>query len=165
MKQFQKMLVLVSSVLTGVTGVVYFVMDRMMEPETEWAVINHPWEPWVLKAHIIAAPVLVFALGLITTEHIWKHFRGRTRRARRSGLSAMWMIVPMVLSGYLIQAVVQERLLAAVSWTHIVTGVAYLAALGAHQWLLSRPRRVRARNGSTAIDPYDNPAENAATPT
>ncbi len=143
MNRFQKLLLWVTSGLTGLTGAVYFFMDRMMEPVGPWAVVNHPLQPWVLKAHIIVAPALVFSIGLIATEHIWKHYRGRIRRARRTGLATMWMIAPMVLTGYLIQSITHETLLAAVAWAHIVTGVVYLLGVGLHQWALRVARANR----------------------
>lgn len=147
MNPFQKRLLWSSSLLTGLTGIVYFWMKHFLEPADPWAVINHPLQPWVLKAHIIVAPVMIFAVGLIATEHIWRHFRSSMRLSRRSGLMTMWLLAPMILTGYLIQAVTHRGWLAVIVWTHIVTGVLYLAGLGIHQWVLWRRRRVRARLG------------------
>jgi hypothetical protein len=146
MRPFQKWLLIYTSALTGLTGVVYLWMDRMMLPIDEFAVINHPLQPWVLKAHIIVAPALVFAIGLIATDHVWKHYRTRERRARRTGSTAMWVLPPMILSGYLIQATTRPTLLAVVAWTHIATGVLYLAAVAAHQLVMSRRTNGVARD-------------------
>lgn len=128
----------------GLTGVVYWWMDRMMQPVSEWAVINHPLQPWVLKAHIVTAPLLVFAFGLIAVDHVWKHVRGNVRRGRRSGLSALWVFGPMVVTGYLVQAVTDAAWLAVLAWLHIGTGVVYLVGIVAHQ-LAARRGRVRSR--------------------
>ena len=138
MSPFPKWLVLGGSGLTGATGVVYWWMAHMMEPASDFAVINHPLQPWVLKAHILVAPLLVFALGLITTDHIWKHFRASLKVRRRSGVTTLWTLVPMVLSGYLIQAVTHSGWLAAMVWVHIGTGLVYLVGLGIHQVLRQR---------------------------
>lgn len=119
--------------LTGVTGLVYWWMDRFMEPVGEFAVINHPLQPWVLKAHIVVAPLLVFAVGVIWTSHIWKHVRTSVRRARKSGLVTLALIAPMVLSGYLIQAVTTPWLLTVLAWIHLVGGGAYLVLLAGHK--------------------------------
>ena len=149
MKPFAKWLVWVSSVATVLTGVVYFWMDRMMSPVDEFAVINHPLQPLVLKAHILVAPLLVFAIGVIAVDHVWKYFRGTIRRARRSGLGSMWPVLPMVVTGYLIQAVTHVTWLEVVAWAHIVFGVAYAVGLAAHQLAVRRSRlvtlEVRAR--------------------
>lgn len=132
MSPFQSRLLWWSSVVTGVTGVAYWWMKNHLEPVDPWAAINHPLQPWVLKAHILAAPVMVFAVGLIAGDHIWRHWRQGVRAGRRSGLLAMWVFVPMVVSGYLIQAVTHVGLLEALVWVHLVTGSAYLVGLVAH---------------------------------
>lgn len=151
MSRFQKILLWVTSGLTGATGGIYFVMDRMMEPVGPWAVVNHPLQPWVLKLHIVVAPALIFSIGLIATEHIWKHYQGRVHRARRTGLATMWMIAPMVVTGYLIQSITQQTLLSTIAWAHIVTGVIYLLGIGLHQWAL-RVARANGAGGHARIE-------------
>lgn len=140
MRPFPKWLLWTGSAATGVTGAAYWWMDHMMEPVGEWAVINHPLQPWVLKAHIVVAPLLVFAVGMIALDHVWKHFRGRIRRGRRSGLTTMWVVVPMILSGYLIQAVTHIGWLAVVVWLHVLTGIAFVVGLAAHQLAIRATR-------------------------
>jgi len=149
MKPFARWLVWVSSIATALTGVVYFWMDRMMSPVDEWAVISHPLQPLVLKAHLLVAPLLVFAMGAVAVDHVWKYYRGTIRRARRSGLSAMWPVVPMVATGYLIQAITHERWLAVVAWAHIAAGVAYVVGLAAHQIAVRRSRLVTLQMRTT----------------
>ena len=149
MKPFARWCIWVGSVVSGLTGLVYWWMEHMMEPVSEWAVINHPLQPWVLKAHIVTAPLLVFAIGLVATDHIWKQYRLGIRAGRRSGVSAMWVFVPMVVSGYLIQAVTAPTWLSALAWIHLGTGLAFLAGLGVHQVVV--PRR-RARRAQREVD-------------
>ena len=95
-----------------------------------------PLQAWVLKAHIISAPVLVFAVGLVATDHIWRHFRNNVRLGRRSGVSMMWVVAPMVLTGYLIQAVIHPGWLVFLAWLHLACGVVYVLALLLHQVVL-----------------------------
>jgi hypothetical protein len=131
-KPFAKWLLMLSSLVTAVTGVVYFALERFYVPVDEFA-IGHPLEPWLLKAHILAAPALVFAIGLITLDHIWKHYRCLVPAGRKTGLAAMWVIIPMIVTGYLIQAVTAVAWLEALGWLHLGTGLAYLGSLIAHQ--------------------------------
>jgi len=131
-KPFPKWLLLLSSLVTGVTGVVYFALERFYVPTDEFA-IGHPLEPWLLKAHILAAPVLVFAIGLITLDHIWKHYRCLVPAGRGTGLAAMWVITPMIVTGYVIQAVTSVAWLEVLGWAHLAAGVFYVASLIAHQ--------------------------------
>lgn len=146
MRPVQKWLLWTSSVATTLTGLVYWWMEQMMEPVSEWAVINHPLQPWVLKAHIVVAPLLVLAVGTIALDHIWKHFRGRVRRARKSGLATMWVLGPMILSGYLIQAVTHEGWLTTMVWVHVGTGAVYALGLVAHKVAVDRRTGARRRS-------------------
>ena len=138
MTAFQKWLLWSSSLLTSVTGGVYWWMDHRMEPLNEWAVINHPLQPWVLKAHIVVAPFMVLAVGTIALDHIWKHYRAKVRVGRRSGVTMMWILAPMILSGYLIQAVTHTGWLTVLVWVHLGTGVLYALGLLAHSVVLRR---------------------------
>ena len=133
----------VTSAGTAITGLGFFWTKYLLEPSEPWAVINHPLQPWLLKAHLLFAPGLVFAVGLITTRHIWRHFRSGTRAGRRSGIGAGLTVGPMILSGYLIQTVVHEEWLRIVAWLHIVTSVVYTLALLFHQPIARRPDGVR----------------------
>ncbi len=143
MKPFQRRLLLVSSLLTGLTGLVYWWMKYRMEPMNEWSAINHPLQPWALKAHILVAPVMVFALGLVASDHIWRHLRSAGVPRRRTGLTLTIVLIPMVFSGYLIQAVTHPGWLAALAWVHLVTGSVYLVGILLH------PRK----GGSPASEP------------
>jgi hypothetical protein len=149
MRPFPRWLLWTSSLLTGATGLVYMYMKYMLEPMDTWAVINHPWQPAVLKLHIVVAPVMVFAVGLIWMDHVWRHFRQGVRAGRRSGVVAMAVLAPMVFTGYLIQAVTHVGWLQALAWTHIATGTIYLLGLAAHARVFRGLRGARGRN---AID-------------
>jgi hypothetical protein len=129
---FQKWLLWISSALTGATGLIYWWMQDWLRPLDEFAIINHPLQPWVLKAHVLAAPLMVFAVGLITAGHIWKQYQRPVSSGRASGLTSMWVLAPLIVSGYLIQVVTHLGWLEAIAWAHLGTGATYLAALVAH---------------------------------
>ena len=147
MNPFQRRFLWSTTLLTGVTGLIYWWMENRMEPLDPWAAINHPLQPWILKAHILVAPLMVFAVGLVTANHIWKHYRSDARAGRRSGLTAMVLFLPMVISGYLIQAVTHTGWLEALAWTHLVTGVIYLGGMGLHARFVRGFLANRVRNG------------------
>ena len=132
MNAFEKWLVLTSAVVATVTGVVLGWMKYLLEPTDPWAVINHPWEPWVLKAHILAVPVLVFAVGMVAIDHIWKHYRAGVRSGRRSGILTMTVFAPMAVSGYLVQSVTAPLLLTVVVSVHLATGGLFAVGLALH---------------------------------
>ncbi|MEQ9569728.1 MAG: hypothetical protein RLN75_06020 [Longimicrobiales bacterium] len=140
MKPFHRWLLVFGSVSTGVTGVLYAWMKYFMTPQTEWAVINHPLQPWVLKSHILAAPILVFALGAIVHEHVVRQIRAGIAPGRRTGIAATVVTLPMVATGYLIQSVTHAGWLQAMVWGHLATSAVYLVFYGVHAWLMARRR-------------------------
>ena len=155
MSRFERWSVWSTTAGTLVTGVVYWWMKDMMTPVEPWAVINHPLQPWVLKAHILIAPLLVFSVGLITTRHIWQHFRSRVRKARKTGLIAALTLIPLVATGYLIQVVTAETLVRLLGWAHLGLGIVYSLDVAAH-WPASRrgaDRQVRDVPGTRLASP------------
>ena len=144
MKQFQKWLLVGSSLATGVTGIVYFWMKRFLVSEDPFVMVGHPLEPWLLKAHILTAPVLLFALGLVTMDHVWKNYRCLVPAGRRSGIAATGVIVPMVATGYLIQVTTSIGWLSALGWTHLGAGVFYLLSLLLHQRVFRKRASIAA---------------------
>ncbi len=134
MTRYERWIVWSSALATGITGVGFFWTKYLVEAPEPWAVVNHPLEPWLLKLHIVAAPVFVFAVGMIATRHILVHIRSRVRQGRRSGLALVGLLLPMAGTGYLIQVVSLEAWIVPLAVVHIVTGAVFLLAIGAH-WL------------------------------
>jgi hypothetical protein len=139
----QRLLLWTSTALTAVTGLVYMWMKYGMTAPDPWAVANHPLQPWVLKAHILVAPVMLFAVGMVWSGHVWRHYVSRLPTGRRTGLVTGVVFGPLVLTGYLIQAVTVPWLLALVTWSHIGLGVVCGAGLVLHRQVLRRRRAVR----------------------
>jgi hypothetical protein len=104
-----------------------------MQSDDPWAVINHPLQPVFLKTHVVATPFLVFALGLIATRHIWKHYKVRIARGRRSGIFTLLTTLPMVLTGYLIQVVTHVGVLRLLAFAHIALGLLFTLKLILHR--------------------------------
>jgi hypothetical protein len=143
MTRFQRRLLWWSTGATAVTGLVYVWMKYMLTPADPWAVANHPLQPWVLKAHILVAPVMLFAVGMVWSGHIWRHYSTKLPTGRRTGVTAGAVFLPLVFSGYLIQAVTTSWLLTAVTWLHIGLGVTCAVALIMHRQVLRRRLAVR----------------------
>jgi hypothetical protein len=155
MTRFERWAVWWSSVLTFVTGVVYLWLKYVLVTDDPFAVINHPWQPVVLKLHILVAPLLVFSVGMVALRHVWRHLRSGSREGRRSGLVTLAVLGPMIVTGYLIQAITAVGLLRAMAWSHIGLGLVYGIALLAHQFAAggrearaarARTRRARRRH-------------------
>lgn len=142
MTRFERWSVWLTTAGTLVTGVVYWWMKDMLTPAEPWAVINHPLQPWVLKAHILVAPFQVFSVGLITSRHIWRHFRMGVRKGRKSGLLAATAFVVVVVTGYGLQVVTADLLIRVLAWSHLVLGIAYSLGVAVH-WPATRSPRPR----------------------
>jgi len=145
----------VANVLVVGTGLVYAAMRYVMQPVDEWAVVNHPWQPQVQHLHVLTAPLLVFACGLIWRRHVVGHLRGRRPRGRRSGPGLLAALVPMVASGYLLQTTVTESWRLVWVAVHLVASGAWIAVFLVHQvraWRAGRLPAPDAYRGSGALD-------------
>jgi hypothetical protein len=142
--RFELWLIHLSTVLVGGTGLVYAWMIWFLESADPYAVVNHPWQPAVQHLHVWSAPFLVFAAGLIWRAHVWEHWRRGVRARRSSGVSLVLTLVPMVVSGYLIQTAVSGSWRTAWVVVHVTTSVLWLAGYLVHQ-LSPRLRQRRGR--------------------
>jgi len=140
---FERWAVWTTSVATFMTGSIYLWLKYLLMNDDPLAVVNHPWQPAVLKAHILVAPLLVFSIGLVAVRHVWRHLQSGMQEGRRSGVLTVVVLSPMVFSGYLIQALTEEGWLKAMAISHIGLGLLYGVGLLAHQFAAGG-RRVRA---------------------
>jgi len=122
----------VSNLLVGGTGLVYAWMLYLVQPEDPYAVVNHPFQPDVQHLHILAAPLLVFAAGLIWRRHVWPQWKRGVER-RRSGTVLICLLVPMVVSGSLIQTAVDARWRKIWVAVHLTASFLWLAGYLTHQ--------------------------------
>jgi len=114
------------------TGLVYAWMRYLAEPADEWAVVNHPWQPHLQHLHVLFAPLLVFAMGVIWSAHVVGKLRnGPTNRAAGVGLTAIFL--PMAASGYLLQISVDPGWRRTWMWVHVVASSLWVVAFGFHQ--------------------------------
>lgn len=132
MSRFDAVLLHLSSGLVAFTGLVYAWMAYLLPTDDPFAVVNHPWQPHILHAHIVASPLLVFILGHIWSRHAWHHVRNETKRGRQTGLSMIFMAMPMVLSGYLIQAAVEPAWRTTWVWVHCTTSLLWIIGYLSH---------------------------------
>lgn len=149
MTRFERWAVWLTTAATLATGVAYWWMRELLTPPDPWAVVNHPFQPWLLKAHILAAPAMVFSVGMITSRHVWRHFRIGVRTGRRSGLAAAAAFVVLVGTGYALQVVTPELLLRVLGWAHLLLGIGYSVGLMAHWPATRNPTTRAAASGPT----------------
>jgi hypothetical protein len=97
-----------------------------------FTVFRHPVQPWALDLHVVAAPILIFALGWIFRDHILAKAAAKGAPLKRSGALALLATAPLVLSGYLLQTLTNESLHLGAVILHVGSGGLFALAYGAH---------------------------------
>jgi len=93
---------------------------------------GHPWQQPMLKLHVLAAPSLVFALGLVFSGHALARLRAGENPGRASGASLLGFAAPLVLTGPLIQILTGDAARQLAGWVHAALGIVYVLAYVAH---------------------------------
>ncbi len=122
----------IACAFVGLSGIAYGVMKYFLTGSDPDSRVGHPWQQPMLKLHILAAPFLVFALGLIFSGHALARLKSGTDPGRASGSGLLALAAPMILTGALIQALTGDL---ARQWTgriHAALGVVYVIAYAAH---------------------------------
>jgi hypothetical protein len=102
------------------------------ESDDPYALASHPLEPQAQHAHIVLAPLLVFACGLIWQAHVWPRVRSGYAPRRSSGLALAALCAPMIASGYLLQVAESDAWRSAWLWVHLATSGLWIAAYALH---------------------------------
>lgn len=123
----------VATLLVGGGGLIYVWMRYFVRPDDPFAVVNHPWQPAVQHLHVLAAPLLVFAIGLIWKAHVWPGVRLRVAARRGSGLALFATAAPMIASGYLLQTATVPSWRKAWLAIHLVASALWLGGYVVHQ--------------------------------
>ena len=145
----------------GGTGLVYGWMRYLCEPEDELALVNHPLQPTLQHLHLWLAPLLVFAVGLVWSDHVWKRVRGGFPVRRPTGLALFALFVPMAVSGAWVQVAESELARTLAISVHAGSGTAWLAVYVVHL-LSSRGPAGEVRRGNTGPSP-DRTASRSAS--
>jgi len=122
-----------STLAVGGTGLVYGWMRYLCEPVDEFAIVNHPWQPHLQHLHVLLAPVLVFAAGLVFRTHALKRLASPRSTRRRTGWTLLLSLLPMIASGYLLQVASDEVWRSVWIVVHVATSLAWLAGYAVHQ--------------------------------
>jgi hypothetical protein len=128
-----------ANLLVGGTGLAYAWLRYFAGSPDPFAVV-HPWLPPIQHAHVVSAPLLVFALGLVWRAHAWAGVRSGAAPRRRSGVALLAAAAPMVASGYLLQTAVEPGWRKVWIAVHLTASGLWLAGYLAHQLSARRPR-------------------------
>jgi len=127
----------------ALTGGGYFVMKYLLRTDDPFALINHPWQPSMLAAHVLAAPLGMVAFGIMLRSHIVTKLTSKNGPGRRSGWTSVVSFAAMALSGYLLQVVASPTWLRVMTVAHVATSIAFVAGYTTH--VVGGLRLLRAR--------------------
>jgi len=147
MTRWETRLFHLSTVIVSVSGLVYLWMKYFMVNDDPFSVVSHPWQPAMLSLHVIAAPFLVFVIGLVVQSHIRRKLASGGRSNRGSGVASMLTLPVMIASGYLLQVVADPLVVRICLVLHIGSSVVFMVTYAVHQivtWRLRKPARERA---------------------
>jgi hypothetical protein len=126
------------SLLTGLSGLVYGWLRYYGQVHGEFGIEPHPLQGMAQHLHVLAAPLLLFALGMTVRGHLARKLKTGTREGRGTGLGLGFLIIPMVASGYLVQVVISPTWRMAFAWVHGVASLLFLILYlghGLRAWL------------------------------
>ena len=118
--------------VVAATGVAYFSVKYLIVVDDPFAVINHPWQPTLLAAHVVAAPLFIALFGIVFRSHTLRKLLSPIPSNRRTGWTSLVSFSAMALSGYLLQVASDPTWLRVLVWTHVLTSGAFVVGYGAH---------------------------------
>lgn len=120
-----------AALLTAGTGVLDGGLRWFGRRMGEFGPEPSPWLGTAQHLHVLAAPLLVFTLGVLVRGHLWTRLRTGPG-GRATGLALAVFIAPMVLSGYAVQVAVDAGWRTALSWCHGISAGLFLLAYAGH---------------------------------
>ena len=123
------------------SGVAWLVLHYFMVRQGEFGPERSPYEAWSLKVHGAFAFLALWTLGLLWGVHIL-HGRGLHRR-RWTGSALLVALLVLIVSGYLLYYIGDDRPREIASLAHWAIGLALPLAYIAHR-LAKLPRQPRA---------------------
>ena len=138
MTRLEALFVHLANLLVGGTGLAYAWYRYFAAPIDELSAV-HPGQPVAQHLHVLAAPLLVFAVGLLWRTHVWLGIRLGSGAHRRSGILLAALAAPMIASGYLLQIAVEPGWRTAWIGIHVAASLLWIAGTLAHQ-LSRRPQ-------------------------
>jgi hypothetical protein len=128
----------------SLTGLVYGVFKYWVPSPDPDSRAGHPMQPGLMKAHLLIAPFAVFGIGLLLRRHAFVKLRRGETSGKSTGLAMLWIFLPLVVTGYLIQAFVEPGAVHATGYAHAALGAVVALAYAFHP-----KKRASATNGSS----------------
>jgi hypothetical protein len=132
MKRWAVVLNHLACLFVGLSGLAYGAMKYFVAGSDPDSRVGHPWQQPMLKLHVLTAPFLIFALGLVFSGHALARLKGGMDAGRASGSGLLGLAAPMILTGVMVQVLTGDAARQWTGWIHAGLGVVYLLAYAAH---------------------------------
>ena len=141
-----------SALAVAVTGLAYFWMKYALTSDDPFAVVNHQWQPLMLKLHVVASPIFILAFGIILNSHVLRKLGASGHSNRKSGWASFITLALMVGSGYLLPVSEEPLWIQALVAVHVASGSVFVVTYGYHLVATALLiRRSRARSALTTV--------------
>ncbi len=121
-----------SAFLTAGTGLLYGWLRYFGQRPGDFGPEAHPAQALLQHLHVLAAPLLVFTLGILVRGHVQPMLRRDPPVGRTTGLAAVFLVAPMVLSGCLVQVATDPAWRIGWAWAHGITSLLFLTGYAIH---------------------------------
>ncbi|HEY6050816.1 MAG TPA: hypothetical protein VIZ58_06170 [Thermoanaerobaculia bacterium] len=118
--------------LVSATGIFYGILKYFVHNPDPDSRLGHPWQPSVLAAHLLVAPIAVFALGLVFRRHALARWKRGDREGRRTGGIVLFWGFALIASGYLVPVLTGDAARRWTGWIHAGIGVIVAIAYALH---------------------------------
>lgn len=126
----------------ALTGAIYGWLRYFGQRAGDFGPEPSPWQGPFQHLHVLAAPLLLFMLGVVIRGHLLLKLRNGQREGRRTGLVIGLLIAPMVLAGYGIQVATDPGWRLGLAWVHGLASLLFLALYLFHLIAIWRYRRM-----------------------
>jgi hypothetical protein len=134
LKTFEKYWFLVSFGILFASGLLFlYFRDFATKSDDAFSVVSSPWQTWMLKLHILVAPIFVFWTGWISITHTMNQLKRKTKRGRKTGLINIGLLMIAIMSGYIIQIITHELGLMIASNLHLYISAGCFLLVLIHQ--------------------------------
>jgi hypothetical protein len=149
-----------STLILFLTGLVWAWLHYFHRTEGELGPEFDPMEPWLLKAHGAAAMVSLIVLGTLLTVHVKRGWQAKLNRSSGTGVLTLFGV--LIVSGYALYYVGEEKIRALVSNIHLLVGLGMPAVLILH--IILGRRAYRALNRQRQHESSSHARQSVAEP-
>jgi hypothetical protein len=83
-------------------GLVFWYIKSFMQIETEYGMMNHPWQKAALSLHVLWAAFFMVVFGIMLNTHIITKLKN-SQQKWFSGIILFFFLAICIISGYLLQ--------------------------------------------------------------